>query len=129
MSTIRSNKKKVSFAEKGESRKFNVNKSNVRQRSILKSKPKIQEEEKVMQPFEEKKETKIKDKIEIKREEPIIIENKNSTKRLPTDEYFKLTVQDVLQQGLLNIAMIHPADPIRFLGNFLIEKSKHSSVM
>ena len=129
MSTVRSNKKKVSFAEKGESRKINVNRSNVRQRSILKSKPKIQEEEKVMQPFEEKKETKIKDKIEIKREEPIIIENKNSTKRLPTDEYFKLTVQDVLQQGLLNIAMIHPADPIRFLGNFLIEKSKHSSVM
>ena len=129
MSTIRSSKKKVSFAEKGESRKFNVNKSNVRQRSILKSKPKIQEEEKVMQPFEEKKEMKNKDKIEIKREEPIIIENKNSTKRLPTDEYFKLTVQDVLQQGLLNIAMIHPADPIRFLGNFLIEKSKHSSVM
>ena len=129
MSTIRSNKKKVSFAEKGESRKINVNRSNVRQRSILKSKPKIQEEEKVMQPFEEKKEIKIKDKIEIKREEPIIIENKNSTKRLPTDEYFKLTVQDVLQQGLLNVAMIHPADPIRFLGNFLIEKSKHSSVM
>ena len=129
MSTIRSNKKKVSFAEKGESRKFNVNKSNVRQRSILKSKHKIQEEEKVMQPFEEKKEMKNKDKIEIKREEPIIIENKSSTKRLPTDEYFKLTVQDVLQQGLLNIAMIHPADPIRFLGNFLIEKSKHSSVM
>ena len=129
MSTIRSNKKKVSFAEKGESRKINVNRSNVRQRSILKSKPKIQEEEKVMQQFEEKKETKIKDKIEIKREEPIIIENKNSTKRLPTDEYFKLTVQDVLQQGLLNVAMIHPADPIRFLGNFLIEKSKHSSVM
>ena len=129
MSTIRSNKKKVSFAEKGESRKINVNRSNVRQRSILKSKPKIQKEEKVVQPFEEKKETKIKDKIEIKREEPIIIENKNSTKRLPTDEYFKLTVQDVLQQGLLNVAMIHPADPIRFLGNFLIEKSKHSSVM
>ena len=129
MSTIRSNKKKVSFAEKGESRKLNVNRSNVRQRSILKSKPKIQEEEKEMQPIEEKKETKIKDKIEIKREEPIIIENKNSTKRLPTDEYFKLTVQDVLQQGLLNVAMIHPADPIRFLGNFLIEKSKHSSVM
>ena len=129
MSTIRSSKKKVSFAEKGESRKFNVNKSNVRQRSILKSKPKIQEEEKVMQPFEEKKEMKNKDKIEIKREEPIIIENKSSTKRLPTDEYFKLTVQDVLQQGLLNVAMIHPADPIRFLGNFLIEKSKHSSVM
>ena len=120
MSTIRSDKKKVSFAEKGESRKFNVNRSNVRQRSILKSKPKIQEEEKVMQPFEEKKEIKIKDKIEIKREEPIIIENKSSTKRLPTDEYFKLTVQDVLQQGLLNIALIHPADPIRFLGNFLI---------
>ena len=129
MSTIRSNKKKVSFAEKGESRKINVNRSNVRQRSILKSKPKIQKEEKVMQPFEEKKEMKNKDKIEIKREEPIIIENKSSTKRLPTDEYFKLTVQDVLQQGLLNVAMIHPADPIRFLGNFLIEKSKHSSVM
>ena len=123
MSTIRSNKKKVSFLEVGGPKKLNIN---IKKKSILKSKHKIQEEEKVIQPIENKTE---KVKIEIKKEEPVDIKSKTSLKNLPTDEYFKLTVQDVLQQGLLNIAMVHPTDPIRFLGNFLIEKSKHASIM
>ena len=103
MSTIRSNKKKVSFLEVGESRKTNLKRSNLKRGSILKSRPKMIEEEKVIEPIENKTE-KVK-------------------------KYFKLTVQDVLQQGLLNIAMVHPTDPIRFLGNFLIEKSKRASIM
>ena len=126
MSTIRSNKKKVSFLEVGESRKANLKKSNLKRGSILKSRPKMIEEEKVIEPIENKTE---KVKIEIKKEEPVDTKSKTSLKNLPTDEYFKLTVQDVLQQGLLNIAMVHPTDPIRFLGNFLIEKSKHASIM
>jgi hypothetical protein len=126
MSTIRSNKKKVSFLEVGESRKANLKKSNLKRGSILKSRPKMIEEEKVIEPIENKTE---KVKIEIKKEEPVDTKNKTSLKNLPTDEYFKLTVQDVLQQGLLNIAMVHPTDPIRFLGNFLIEKSKRASIM
>ena len=133
MSNNRSNKKKVSFLEKGESR--NVNKINKKKGSILKSKSKIKEEEKVMQPIEEKNErsdkndkNKIEIKREIKREEPITIDNKNIKKKSPADEYFKLTIQNVLQEGLLNIAMIHPKDPIRFLGNFLIEKSKNTQL-
>ena len=126
MSTIRSNKKKVSFLEVGESRKANLKKSNLKRGSILKSRPKMIEEEKVIEPIENKTE---KVKIEIKKEEPVDTKNKTSLKNLPTDKYFKLTVQDVLQQGLLNIAMVHPTDPIRFLGNFLIEKSKRASIM
>ena len=126
MSTFKSNnKKKVSFLEVGGTKKPNVN---IKKGSILKSKHKIQEEEKVIQPIEKKNN---ENKIEIKKEEPIVTKNKNKNrlKNLPTDEYFKLTIQDVLQQGLLNIAMIHPTDPIRFLGNFLIEKSKQTSVL
>ena len=126
MSTTRSNKKKVSFLEVGESRKTNLKRSNLKRGSILKSRPKMIEEEKVIEPIENKTE---KVKIEIKKEEPVDTKSKTSLKNLPTDEYFKLTVQDVLQQGLLNIAMVHPTDPIRFLGNFLIEKSKHASIM
>ena len=126
MSTIRSNKKKVSFLEVGESRKTNLKRSNLKRGSILKSRPKMIEEEKVIEPIENKTE---KVKIDIKKEEPVDTKSKTSLKNLPTDEYFKLTVQDVLQQGLLNIAMVHPTDPIRFLGNFLIEKSKHASIM
>ena len=126
MSTIRSNKKKVSFLEVGESRKANLKKSNLKRGSILKSRPKMIEEEKVIEPIENKTE---KVKIEIKKEEPVDTKSKTSLKNLPTDEYFKLTVQDVLQQGLLNIAMVHPTNPIRFLGNFLVEKSKRASIM
>ena len=123
MSTFKSNKKKVSFLEVGGPKKLNIN---IKKKSILKSKHKIQEEEKVIQPIEK---INNENKIEIKKEEPIVNKNKNSLKNLPTDEYFKLTIQDVLQQGLLTIAVIHPTDPIRFLGNFLIEKSKQTQVL
>ena len=66
--------------------------------------------------------------LNIQIEEPVKGKN-NSLKYLPADEYFKLTVQKALEQGLLNIAMVHPTDPIRFLGNYLIEKSKSSSIV
>ena len=45
---------------------------------------------------------------------------------MPFDEYFRLTVQPTLEQGLFNIAIYHPLDPVKFLGNYLIEKSKLS---
>ena len=45
---------------------------------------------------------------------------------MPFNEYFKLTVHPTLEQGLFNIAMSHPLNPIKFLGNYLIEKSKLS---
>ena len=48
-------------------------------------------------------------------------------KQLSTEEYFRITIQSELEQGLLNIALIHPANPIKFLGNYLIEKSKNYS--
>ena len=121
MSFNRNNKKTVSFREVGEPIKFNRNKA--KKGSILKRK-KV-EEEKVSDPIENKIENK---KMNIQIEEPINSKN-NSLKYLPTDEYFKLTVQKALEQGLLNIAMVHPTDPIRFLGNFLIEKSKSSSIV
>ena len=73
---------------------------------------------------EEKEEKEIKnEKIDI----PIEIDyNTNyDMKYLSTDEYFKATVQSALEQGLYNIAMLHPANPIKFLGNYLIEKSKN----
>ena len=63
MSTTRSNKKKVSFLEVGESRKTNLKRSNLKRGSILKSRPKMIEEEKVIEPIENKTE---KVKIEIK---------------------------------------------------------------
>ena len=66
---------------------------------------------------------------EINIEVPVYSNNKNNNKikELSTDEYFKITVQNELEKGLLNIAMLHPANPIKFLGNYLIEKSKNYS--
>ena len=64
-------------------------------------------------------------KKEIKIEESINSKIKNM-KNMPFDEYFKLTVQPTLEQGLFNIAMSHPSNHIKFLGNYLIEKSKLS---
>jgi hypothetical protein len=79
---------------------------------------------------EEKEEEKEIEEKEIKNEKidiPIEIDyNTNyDMKYLSTDEYFKATVQSALEQGLYNIAMLHPANPIKFLGNYLIEKSKN----
>ena len=45
-------------------------------------------------------------------------------KELPTYEYFQKTVQKEVQQGLLNVSKLKPADPIKYLGEYLLEKSK-----
>ena len=117
--------KKVSFLDVAESKKVNANKSNLKKGSILKSKgkKKEEEEEKVNIPIIKNKEKEVKKEIKI--EEPINSKVKNM-KNMPFDEYFKLTVQPTLEQGLFNIAMSHPSNPIKFLGNYLIEKSKLS---
>jgi len=125
MSFNKNSKKKVSFLV-GESNLIS-NKNITHKTGILKAKNhKREKEEEKVQIIEEKKETK--EKIEIKREEKINAKSNNPMKNLPSDEYFRLTVQDALEQGLLNIAMIHPQNPIKFLGNFLIEKSKNKTV-
>ena len=116
--------KKVSFLDVAESKKVNVNRSNLKKGGILKSKgKKKEEEEKVNIPIIKNKEKEVKKEIKI--EEPINSKVKNM-KNMPFDEYFKLTVQPTLEQGLFNIAMSHPSNPIKFLGNYLIEKSKLS---
>ena len=117
--------KKVSFLDVAESKKVNVNRSNLKKGSILKSKgkKKEEEEEKVNIPIIKNKEKEVKKEIKI--EEPINSKVKNM-KNMPFDEYFRLTVQPTLEQGLFNIAMSHPSNPIKFLGNYLIEKSKLS---
>ena len=125
MSFNKNSKKKVSFLV-GESNLIS-NKNITHKTGILKAKNhKREKEEEKVQIIEEKKETK--EKIEIKREEKINTKCNNPMKNMPSDEYFRLTVQDALEQGLLNIAMIHPKNPIKFLGNFLIEKSKNKTV-
>ena len=53
--------------------------------------------------------------------------DKDEIKNLPTFEYIQATVQKEVEQGLLNIAILKPSNPIEFLGNYLIEKSKTSS--
>ena len=137
MSFKRTNKKTVSFRGVEEINIGNSNtsikRSDVKKVSILKGKGKKNDEElkteKTMEKVEEKveeekeeiKEEKKED--EIKKEIPYQSSNDNN-KYLPTDDYIKATVQAEIEQGLLNIAMLHPANPIKFLGNYLLEKSK-----
>ena len=98
--------KKVSFLDVAESKKVNVNRSNLKKGSILKSKgKKKEEEEKVNIPIIKNKEKEVKKEIKI--EESLNSKVKNK-KNMPFDEYFKLTVQPTLEQGLFNIAMSHP---------------------
>ena len=125
MSNNKNPKKRVSF-QISESN-FTSNRNNNQKTSILKSKNKKNEkEEEKVQIIEEKKE-KI-EKNEIKIEDKVDAKSNNPIKNLPSDEYIKLTVQGALEEGLLNIALIHPVNPIKFLGNFLIEKSKQINV-
>ena len=151
MSHTRSNAKKVSFLDKKQQNDINKNKninkiirSDIKKPSILKDKGKKRNElknEKVIEVIQNN-ETEIKEKEidkksendlnklnEINIEVPVYSNNKNNNKikELSTDEYFKITVQNELEKGLLNIAMLHPANPIKFLGNYLIEKSKNYS--
>ena len=58
--------------------------------------------------------------------------NKNKNKEdeiksLPTLDYIQLTVQKEVQQGLLEVARKKPKKPIKFLGEFLVQKSKYSN--
>ena len=151
MSHTRANTKKVSFLDKKQQNDINKNKnintiirSDIKKPSILKDKGKKRNElknEKVIEVIQNN-ETEIKEKEidkksendlnklnEINTEAPVHSNNKNNNKikELSTDEYFKITVQNELEKGLLNIAMLHPANPIKFLGNYLIEKSKNYS--
>ena len=45
-------------------------------------------------------------------------------KNLPSYEYFQRTVQKEIQQGLINLYNTKPSNPIKFLGEYLLEKSK-----
>ena len=54
--------------------------------------------------------------------------SKEELNTLPSYEYIRLTVQKEIQQGLLYISKNNPKNPIKFLGEFLIEKSKSYNV-
>ena len=51
--------------------------------------------------------------------------SKEELNTLPSYEYIRITVQKEIQQGLLYISKNNPKNPIKFLGEFLIEKSKN----
>ena len=129
----RKNKKTVSFREVEKIEISNSNpdviRSNTKKMSILKGKGKKNneelKEEKIMESVEEMKEEEEKEE-EIKTEIPYQSSNdsNNKMKYLSTDDYFKATIQTDLEQGLLNMAMLRPKNPIKFLGNYLLEKSK-----
>ena len=51
-------------------------------------------------------------------------ENKDPIKSLPTKEYIMKTVEKELTEGLFIISQQKPSNPIEFLGQFLIQKSK-----
>ena len=138
MSQKQLNKKRVSFADQIEVSNINTNGkiiNEIKKSTILKGKMKNNKElknEKVLEVINEEKSKTKETKEENKLKEKDIVEpnftNNNinhKMKQLSTEEYFKITVQTELEKGLLNIAMIHPANPIKFLGNYLIEKSKN----
>ena len=54
--------------------------------------------------------------------------SKEELNSLPSYEYIRLTVQKEIQQGLLYISKNNPKNRIKFLGEFLIEKSKSYNV-
>ena len=136
------NKKRVSFMDVVQISNIKTNsivKNHSKKTSILKLKGKKNEElknDKVMEEIQEKEEEDLGKKFEkedqINEVKEINIKvpftsNDRKMKQLPTEEYFKMTIQTELEKGLLNIAMLHPANPIKFLGNYLIEKSKNYS--
>ena len=135
-SNIRSNTKKQSILKRDKNKELQNSKTLEpiqEENESVKTEKKIDNKKKENKKSEEKeKEEKEEEKEEkeIKNEKidiPIEIDyNTNyDMKYLSTDEYFKATVQSALEQGLYNIAMLHPANPIKFLGNYLIEKSKN----
>ena len=54
--------------------------------------------------------------------------SKEELNTLPSYEYIRLTVQKEIQQGLLYISKNNPKNPIKWLGEFLIEKSKSYNI-
>ena len=54
--------------------------------------------------------------------------NKEELRDLPSYEYIRMTVQKEIQQGLLYISKNNPKNPIKFLGEFLLEKSKNYKI-
>ena len=145
----RKNKKTVSFREVGQGnhireygkKNTNINRGSDKKVSILKARGKKSEKKEELENEKVMEEVKPKEKVqEIKQEEKEIKIKKeeepsynfnynprNKMSNLSSDEYLKATVQSVLEQGLLNMAMLHPSNPIKFLGNYLLEKSKEPS--
>ena len=143
MSNIRKIKKRVSFKEENEIINNLDGKRSSFKTSILKGKGK--KDEKIQEIASDKKFEELKvgeiNKDEVKKEEkandnkneenkieiPYKTISNNKMKNLSTEDYFRFTIQTELEQGLLNIAMLHPSNPIKFLGNYLIEKSKNKT--
>ena len=132
-SNIRSNTKKQSILKRDKNKELQNSKTLEpiqEENESIKTEKKIDNKKKENKKSEEKEKEEKEEEKEIKNEKidiPIEIDyNTNyDMKYLSTDEYFKATVQSALEQGLYNIAMLHPANPIKFLGNYLIEKSKN----
>ena len=51
----------------------------------------------------------------------------NNINNLPTSDYLKMTVEKELIEGLFLLSQEQPSNPIEYLGNFLINKSKEKS--
>ena len=51
----------------------------------------------------------------------------NNINNLPTSDYIKMTVEKELIEGLFLLSQEQPSNPIEYLGNFLINKSKDKS--
>ena len=66
--------------------------------------------------YEDKNKSKSKSKSKNKEDE---------IRSLPTLDYIQLTVQKEVQQGLLEVARKKPKKPIKFLGEYLVQKSKY----
>ena len=69
--------------------------------------------------YEDKNKSKSKSKSKSKNKEDEI-------RSLPTLDYIQLTVQKEVQQGLLEVARKKPKKPIKFLGEYLVQKSKNT---
>ena len=73
---------------------------------------------------ENKKNEEKENKNEVKENTNSKSKENNDIKELPSYEYFQKTVQKEIQVGLMNVSKLKPSDPIKYLGEFLLEKSK-----
>ena len=72
-----------------------------------------------------KKDKENENKNEVKENNNSQPKDNNDIKDLPSYEYFQKTVQKEIQLGLMNVSKLKPSDPIKYLGEFLLEKSKN----